>query len=78
MDHLLGIMLGRLRGLLLRRRRCIMKKLTKRNRKYNRKGKVVFGYASECGQGYDTDYSTTTTKLIFNTCTARDHMCCEN
>ncbi len=53
-----------------------MKKLTKRNRKRDRK--VVLGYHAECGQGYDTHYSTTTVKLIFNTCTARDYMCCEN
>ncbi len=56
LDQLLGIMLRRPRGLLLRRRRCIMKKLTKRNRKHNRK--VVFGYHAECTPEQRSNYSS--------------------
>ena len=70
----LGIMLGRLRGLPLRRRRCIMKKLTKRNRTHNRK--VVFGYHTECDPGETPD---ATTKLANGrtTCTTVPGKCCD-
>ena len=52
-----------------------MKKLTKRNRKHNRK--VVFGYACEPEQ--TSDYTTTFTGLLNNieTCEYSPGSCCD-
>ena len=54
-----------------------MKKLTKRNRKHNRK--VVFGYHTECRPGEVSDYTTTTVGVWLWrtwTCTYSPDRCC--
>ena len=55
-----------------------MKKLTKRNRRHNRK--VVFGYHAECDPGDVSDYTTVLTKegwFARATCTGANGGCCD-
>ena len=51
-----------------------MKKLTKRNRKRNRK--VVFGYHTECTPAQRSNY-TTTGWWLFKTCSYAVGGCCD-